>query len=1161
MDFWKSVVLASTIVAMFLTGASVACAQLDQGVIGGVVQDTTGAVIPNAAVTLTNTGMGLVLHTRSNGSGHFSFPPEKVGKYKLEAAAKGFAKTVQENIQLDVQSRLNVPLTLKPGAASETVTVTEAPPLLQTQSGSVGQVVDTTAINHTPLNGRNWVYIVQLTAGVVPSGHTKGGGSGDFSANGQRAGQNDFLMDGVDNNANIMDLMNGTSYSVRPPPDALSEFKVETSNYSAEYGHSAGAAVNVSIKSGTNQVHGSAWEYFRNTALDATNWNAKSNPPYHENQFGATLSLPILKNKLFFFGDAEANRISYSGVSIITVPTPLMRQGNFTELLNPSLTGSAKPTVLYEPNSGGATRLTCNGVENTFCPNQIDKVAQNILNMYPLPNTNDGKTYNNYITNLTRPSNTFQWDTRVDWNIRPQDQAFVRASYSNNRGYVPGPLGPILHGSTNYASGSIAGLTENLAASETHLFNQNLFNELRFGFNYGRFSFLQPGYNTDLSAQLGLGGIPYGPGFPNNGGLPKVSVGGITGFGSPNYDPSVATQNVYQILDNFTKIVGNHTLKFGVDFQSLRVFSLQPTKSRGDYSFNGIFTSNLGKSYTGSGVADFLADQMAGASISNETPISDVSWYRAAYAQDDWKATRHLTLNFGLRWDYYQPPRENANAQANFNVTGPLGIGTGVGTYYIPSQSRNVPIAPAFLAILQQNHISIQYVDNPALVNPRYTDFAPRVGFAFSPDNKTVLSGGYGIFYGGLESVGGGPNMGLNFPFSQSDSFTRGNCALNNCPSIPETLETGFTIPLSVGLGNYVALPSLQGVDMNAKTTNTMSYNFQVQRSILPTMVASVSYVGNTSRHLVTNYGNASEALVNPSRSTTSLSPFPGVGGGTIMDFTGQSNYNSLQTKLEQRFHNGFQFLATYTWAHSLDDSYDPLAGGVADRNVNLIPIENEYTNSPYDVRHRFNFNAYYELPFGHGRRYTFTHGWVDEIAGGWATSLTFSAQTGKPFTVGPDIKTAAGGSSRAILIRDPFKGGGTPDPSNPISSCPARVRTKANWYNPCAFANPPLGSSIPVGTEITGTAAALKYLGGRANTMRGPGYERVNFSLFKQFHVYRESALEVRADAFNLFNTPSYAIGTSNDGPTGGQITGTQFFQSNTPDARFLQLSAKIKF
>jgi hypothetical protein len=1161
----NTVFLCSAAIALlFSAGMPLANAQVDQGVVGGLVQDTTGAVISGADVALTNTGTGLVQHTHSDAGGRFIFPPEKVGNYKLEGSAKGFAKTVQDNIRVDVQSRVDIPLTLKPGGATDTVTVTQAPPLLQTQSGSVGQVIDTTAINNTPLNGRNWVYIVQLTAGVVPSGGTHGGGTGDFSANGQRAGQNDFLMDGIDNNANIMDLMNGASYNVRPPPDALAEFKVETSNYSAEYGHSAGAAVNASIKSGSNQVHGSAWEYFRNTALNAKNWNATTVPPYHENQFGATLGFPILKNKLFFFGDAEANRISDSSVSITTVPTPLMRQGNFTELLNTGLTDSAKPTQLYEPNSGGTALLTCNSVNNTFCPNQIDKAAQNILNMYPLPNTNGGKTYNNLIQNLKTNSNTFQWDMRVDWNLDAKDQAFVRTSYANSRGYVPGPFGSILNGSTNYASGAIGGLIENLAASETHIFSSTLFNELRIGFNYGKFSFLQPGYNTNVAAQLGLGGIPYGPGFPDNGGLPEVTVGGITGFGSADYDPSIAGQNVYQILDNMTKVLHSHTLKVGVDFQSLRVSSLQPTKSRGNYSFNGIFTSNLGASYTGSGVADFLADQMASASLTNETQISDVSWYRAAYVQDDWKVNRALTLNLGMRWDYYQPPRENAGAQANFNVTGPLGVGTGTGTYYIPKQSENVPIPPAFLAILQQNNIALQYVSNPALVNPRYTNFAPRVGFAYSPDAKTVLSGGYGIFYGGLEAVGGGPNMGLNFPFGQSDSFARGSCAPNNCPSIPETLETGFTIPLAAGLGNYVALPSLQGIPMDSKTTNTMSYNFQVQRSITPTMLATVGYVGNGSRHLVTNYGNSSEALENPANSTVSAEPFPGVGGGTITEYTGQSNYNSMQAKLEQRFNNGLQFLATYTWAHALDDSYDPLAGGVSDRNPNLIPISYEYTNSPYDVRHRFNFNGYYELPFGYGRRHTFSHRWLDEIAGGWATSLTFSAQTGKPFTVSSDITTAAGGTSRAVMIRDPFKGGGSPDPSNPDPTCPAHVHNKTNWYNPCAFANPPAGATIPrtgPGSLVNGTQAALLYLGGKANTVRSPGYERVNLSVFKDFNIYRETALEFRVDTFNLLNTPSYAIGSTSDGPTGGLITGTQFFQSNTPDARFFQLSAKLKF
>jgi hypothetical protein len=307
---------------------------------------------------------------------------------------------------------------------SQTVTVSGAPPLLDTQTSAVGQVISTKTINDTPLNGRNWVYIAQLTAGVAPPfGNTRGSGTGDFVANGQRAEQNNFILDGVDNNTNLIDFLNGSSFVVRPPPDALSEFSLQTSNYSAEFGHSAGAVMNASLKSGTNQIHGDAWEYFRNTNLDARNWNAQSVSPYHQNQFGATLGFPILKNRLFYFGDVEANRISIGQTGVFTVPTPLMRQGDFSELLNPSLTGANGPIQLYQPNSGGTQTLSCNGQNNVLCAGQINPVAQNILKMYPQPNTNGGKLLNNLVENVPTRNNTFQWDQRLDWNITTKDQA------------------------------------------------------------------------------------------------------------------------------------------------------------------------------------------------------------------------------------------------------------------------------------------------------------------------------------------------------------------------------------------------------------------------------------------------------------------------------------------------------------------------------------------------------------------------------------------------------------------------------------------------------------------------------------------------------------------------------------------------------------------
>src|ERR1039457_6618713 len=436
-----SVCMAFFIWGIFLVGR-VASAQVDQGTITGVVQDASNAVIPGVQVSLTDTDTGLVLQNQTNGSGIYVFTPVKIGNYKISATSPGFATTTRENLHLDLEVPLNVVLVLKPGAVTETVTVTDQIPLLQTQEGSVGQVINTESLNETPLNGRNWVFIAQLTAGVAPAfGNTRGAGTGDFIANGQSGEQNNFILDGVDNNTNLVDFLNGASYIVRPPPDALAEFKIQTSNYNAEFGHSAGAVVNASIKSGTNGIHGDLWEYVRNTDLDATNWNALTNPPYHENQFGATLGFPILKEKLFYFGDVEANRISIAQTNTLTVPTPLMRTGNFSELLNTSLTGQAHPVSLYIPNSGGNTdttgqstvnRQSCNSVANVLCTNQIDTAAQKILNLYPPEaGPNVGLTYNNLVENVPSHNTTWQWDQRIDWNISQKDQVYFRYSYNH----------------------------------------------------------------------------------------------------------------------------------------------------------------------------------------------------------------------------------------------------------------------------------------------------------------------------------------------------------------------------------------------------------------------------------------------------------------------------------------------------------------------------------------------------------------------------------------------------------------------------------------------------------------------------------------------------------------------------------------------------------
>jgi hypothetical protein len=1168
---------------------SSAAAQVDQGAVTGVVTDDTGAVVPKATVTLTDVDTGLVFTGRTNESGLYTFAPVKIGNYTVNVSAPGFQQVTHQSLHVDAQQRLNVPVTLNPGVVSQSVTVTGAAALLETQSSAVKQVVSTETINNTPLNGRNWVYIAQLTAGVAPPfENTRGSGSGDFVANGQRAEQNNFILDGVDNNTNLVDFLNGSSYVMRPPPDALSEFSLQTSNFSAEFGHSAGAVMSASIKSGTNQIHGDVWEYVRNTDLDAQNWNALTVPPYHQNQFGATLGVPILRNHLFYFGDLEANRISVGQTNVLTTPTALMRQGNFTELLNPSLSGQSQPVQLYQPNTANASQpLTCNGVNNTFCPSQIDPAAQNILKLYPQPNANGGKTYNNLVENVARNDDVFQWDQRLDWNITSKDQAYARYSYLHEVILNALPLGPILDGS-GYGGQRDTNLFENFMLSETHIFSPRLTNEFRFGYNWGVSKYKQPNaYNSGIATSLGLGGVPaLGAG---QYGLPLGYFNGtIQQWGSVGTNDE--SQNVYQILDNVTWILGNHSLKAGVSFQAVRFSYLYAPASLGQYYYGynssgtvTTFTGLPGVSFTGNGVADFLANQSSYADIANAPNINDAQWYDAGYVQDDWRITPRLTLNLGVRYDFYQPYKENAGQQGNFIVTGPLGIGTGSGIYQLPKQAENVPLGAAFPALLAKDNVTLQYSGNARLANPQKTNFAPRIGFAYQALPNTVVRGGYGIFYGGLMAEGN-TNLGANFPFSNSANFYAPTCSTNNCASVAGqgiTLENGLQPQISGGFQNFVSFPSFHATDVNIKTPYTMNYSLSVQQALSGNLAATISYVGNVSRHL-SLYGapNTAPGLFAPGTNTQTYQPFPDLGGIGSIQYGGVSTYNSLQAKMEKRLSHGLSFLATYTWAHAMDDASDAAGNFTAinDRNQVLIPFIDEYTNSVFDIRNRVTVNGNYVLPLGRGQAFLSNQPrWVDEVLGGWSTSLTYAAQTGTPFTVSPNISTASGGSTRAIMIRDPFGAGGSPDPSNPNTVCATQTRTKTNWYNPCAFANPLPGDLIaPVGTTptgpggngylyaapVTGTANAIAFLGGRSNTLYGPGYYGVNMSLFKNFTTWREQYLQFRADSFNLLNHPTLSnpSNTSNN-TSGGQITGPKFFQNNTPDARFLQLSLKYVF
>jgi hypothetical protein len=1151
-----------------------AFAQADQGAITGTVLDPQGMAVVNADITVTAVDTGFMTSIKTSSSGYYAVSPLKIGHYSVTCAAPGFKTETRSGLMLNVNDRLGVNFNLTIGQATEKVTVSASDaPLLQTEDSSTGQIVSEKVINDTPLNQRNYVFVAQLAAGVAqtPPAYGRSQVNGDFDANGVGPYQNDFILDGVDNNTSAIDFLNNASYVIKPPPDALAEFKVQTSNYSAELGHGGGAVINASIKSGTNAIHGNLWEYVRNDVLNAMNYKALTMPKYRQNQFGATIGGPFLKNHLFFFGDFEANRIVIGSTLTATVPTTLMKYGNgtttgpgdFSELLNTSLTGSAQPTTLYQPGSGGATLLTCNGVQNAFCPGQTSTVAKNLLQMFPTPNgPNASKTYNNYVTNVNTTNNTAQWDGRVDWNVSAHDQAFARYSYSNNPFVAKSPLGPILDGGGYGSDGSNRLLSENLAISETHVFSPHLANEIRFSFTYGHFYYGVENSNSNIAPTLGLGGVPYAPG---QGGIPSFSISGISPApGGPCCAPVNERENNAELRDNLTKIVGNHAFKVGFQFEKIRSEYNASTFARGYYTYNGTFTGKPGTSFTGYGVADFLADQQYQDRLSTLVDTLQFRWYGSGYLQDDWKVNPRLTLNLGLRYDHFMPFEEKHDRQANFIATtsglNGSNLGTGTGQYIVPMGSPVNLSNPAFVAEAAGNNITIVTNGSRTLSSYQELNFAPRVGFAYAVMPKTVMRGAYGIFFGGVENAFG-TNLGINYPWSTQAYLYSPSCIVNqHCATNGITLETGvasyivngaLNLPLvSLGLAAYPAA---------IKTPYVQSYNLSVQEAFRHDLTATVAYVGTQSRHLQqTNWNiNSPWAAAPAGTLMTPYEPFSNFGAITQVAYIGAGQYNSLQATLDKRFSQGLYFTATYTYSHSIDD----VLGDLGALNANLIPIGYQKGNSDFDQRHRLSLNGNYQLPVGEGRQFLNHKGIADEIVGGWSLGVMFAVQTGQPFNITPNTVAPAGVSARAHLTGNPYKAGGSPNATNPGIVCPTTVRNATHWYNPCAFSNPLPSSNLAPGQLLTSTAAVLPYTNYGKNQLSGPGFNNLNTSLFKRFTTFEGQYVEFRADIFDTFNTVALGQPSGGVNTASGLISGARVLGANNPSRRFVQLALKYTF
>ncbi|HSU33897.1 MAG TPA: TonB-dependent receptor [Bryobacteraceae bacterium] len=1079
-------------------------AQLATAELTGTVTDQSGADVPNAKVTVTKIDTGLSRSVVTDGSGNYKFTLLDPGVYNLSAAAQGFKKTIQSNFELQINQSAEMNLKLALGNVSETVEVNAAPPLLETQSSSIGTVIDTKLVSNLPLNGRNFVQLATLTPGVNGTGYSVAGtimsgtrpddkrpGTELFS-NGNREGSNDFLYDGADDNERLT-----LSITLRPPVEAIKEFKVQTNLFSADVGRNSGAIVDVISKSGTNQFHGSAFEFLRNSYMDARSFfNAKGTPfpSFKYNQFGGSFGGPIIHNKTFFFVDYEGYRRSSLNTQVVTVPTAAERRGDFTGL---SKIYDPLTTVL-DPATGRYVRQQFSG--NIIPAARFDPLTAILVNAYPLPQTSGA--INNYTSNTTQSQNWDQGDVRIDQQITSNDSFFARWSVQHTTTIVPntypattlpGISQPISLGNEDSFAGTSFTPDQQAVATYIHIFSPRLVNELRAGFNRFKLDYSQQGVTpgSDFGNKFG---IPNSNGAPQQSGFPIVSPANYGGIGQSRSLPIFRTENTYQGVDNVTYTLNRHTLKFGEDFRRRQLSEYQTNQGNGRFNFAPTFTDQPGVNGTGDSIASMLLGYPSLTQQDFELAFPGLRGIEnGLYIADDWRVNDKLTLNIGLRWDYYSPYSEVANRIANFDP------------------------ATATMQVAGQNGVS-----STAGVQSDWKDFGPRFGFAYQAATHTVIRGGFGLFYNPNGNGGTYLRGERTLPFgpvylqSPSDTFVTG-------PGAPTTFSQGFPAPPVINLA-AAANPSgaLLGTINSFKAAYAEQMNFTIEQEITPIQgMLRMGYVGNLGRRLDTTF-NINQPVPGPG-ATGPRRPYYSI-NPKITDVTfdvsdGDSNYHAFQVSFDKRLVHGLTALAGYTWAHSIDNVGTVFGGGTGtpqDPRCRSC----DRGNSAFDIRHRFTASFTYQIP---GFR---NKGITGILLGNWQTNGLVQVQTGLPFT--PQLNSTTvntGTASRPNCLAGPV---------------PPFHQSLREWFNPAQFVTPPLYTYGNCGRDI----------------LYGPGRWNWDQSVFKNFPVTERVNLELRFEAFNVFNHPQFGQPNATIGSSQAGI-----INSIVGNPRDLQIAAHLTF
>ncbi len=1053
------------------------------GTISGHVTDSSGASVANASVLITEQQTGVATSTTTNSSGFYSATLLKPGIYSIQVTAPGFEVAVSPNLTLEVAQVLQQEFQLKVGDVKQQVTVSAGAPLLNTETTDLGNVISKGPIIQLPLNGRNFSQLALLVpgtnAGEVGGTRTTGSGNeterdgANIVADGARASFNTYLIDGLNDN----DQLIGT-IKVFPNLEDIQEFKVQIGNYDAEY-MSGGAVVNVTTASGSNQLHGSAFEFLRNSALDTRQYFDAPNtiPPYKQSQFGGSLGGPIRKDKMFFFGDYQGLRVHEAFSAILSEPTAALRTGDFSQY----------PATIYDPTTYNATTNTRRPFANNKIPTpELNPIAINLLATMPLPNL-PGEV-NNLRVNALENDVQNEYDGRFDDVISSKDSWFARYTYATSTVTYPdtptlinGVLNPLA-----FAAPAANSLRTNrdpsqqATAQEIHVFSPAMSNQLALGYTREALHVVTLDAGNNTSSQLGLSGSD----SPGQGdGLASLSIASFSGYSSANI-PEIVPQNTEEYSDTVSRTHGAHVMAFGVDVIHNNFGFLQVTALNGALTWSGNYTNNPAHSSgTGAGFADFMLGLPASSSKTSLSFGPPVLSYTeiGAFVQDTWRITPRLTITPGIRYDLFTNPVDRKNRQSDF-VPGPNGF---IG---INNGGSSVVLAG-------QNGVS------RGILNTQSTNFSPRIGLAYRLREKTVIRGAYGLFYFDEQGTGGSARLFINYP----DITTNGV----NCSSTVSCLNTSTGIPNQAGAG---VLPQVTYMPIDNPTSNVQQWNLTLERQLSSTLVVRGSYVGSHGNDLNIAY-NPDTAYPRPG-TVANNQPYTAYASISGWAPLGISNYNALQLTAEDRLSHGLYFLAAYTYSRSLDDG----AGGnssSSESRANLQDPRNisaNYGLSDFNYSHRFTDSATYQLPAGRGRKFLTNAGAVtDALLGGWEINGILTLQTGAPFSLTMATSVANTGTfTRPNRVCN--------------GNLPSSQRTIKEWYNTSCFVSPPVNNFGNAGRNI----------------LIGPGFETLDFSLHKDFQIRERLGMQFRVEFFNLLNHPNFGIpGTSIGSATAGTISG----------------------